>query len=97
VRGFASYLHALDPVHEVPAADLLPQRPLRASPYLYSERDIAALIAATSSLRTPLRRATFATLIGLLTVTGMRVGEAIALDRGDVDLAGGLLQVRHGK
>ena len=97
VRGFATYLHALDPAHEVPAAELLPQRPQRASPYLYSDADIAALIAATSSLRTPLRRATFATLIGLLAVTGIRVGEAIALNRGDVDLVSGRLVVRHGK
>ena len=52
MRGFATYLHALDPVHEVPAADLLPQRPRRASPYLYSDAEIAALIAATGSLRT---------------------------------------------
>jgi site-specific recombinase XerD len=71
VRGFATYLHALDPAHEVPAAELLPQRPHRASPYLYSDADIAALIAATSALRTPLRQATFATLIGLLAVTGI--------------------------
>ena len=68
-------------------ADLLPQRPLRASPYLYSDADIAALIAATRVLRTPLRQATFATLIGTLAVTGIRVGEAIALNRGDADLA----------
>ena len=97
VRGFASYLHGLDPAHEVPAPDLLPQRPLRASPYLYADAEIAALIAATGLLRTPLREATFATLIGLLAVTGIRVGEAIALNRGDVDLRAGLLQVRHGK
>ena len=97
VRGFATYLHVLDPVHEVPAAELLPQRPHRASPYLYSDAEIAALIAATGSLRTPLRRTTFATLIGLLAVTGIRVGEAIALDRGDVDLDAGRLVVRHGK
>jgi integrase/recombinase XerD len=97
VRGFATYLHALDPAHEVPAPDLLPQRPLRASPHLYSDTEIAVLMAATGSLRTPLRRATFATLIGLLAVTGMRVGEAIALDRGDVDLTAGVLLVRWGK
>lgn len=97
VRGFATYLHALDPAHQVPAAELLPHRPHRASPYLYSDTDIAALIAATASLRTPLRRATFATLIGLLAVTGIRVGEAIALNRGDVDLTAGLLLVRQGK
>jgi site-specific recombinase XerD len=52
VRGFATYLHTLNPEHEVPAAQLLPQRPQRASPYLYSAADITALIAATNSLRT---------------------------------------------
>lgn len=97
VRGFASYLHAINPAHEVPTADLLPQRPLRASPYLYSDADIVALIGAAQSLSTPLRRATLATLIGLLAVTGIRVGEAIALDRGDVDLTTGQLLVRWGK
>ena len=97
VRGFATYLHGLDPAHEVPATDLLPQRPQRAVPYLYSQSDVDALITATGSLRTPLRQATFATLIGLLAVTGMRMGEAIALDRGDVDLEHGLLLIRHGK
>ncbi|MHB1329715.1 MAG: tyrosine-type recombinase/integrase [Gemmatimonadales bacterium] len=97
VRGFATYLHALDPAHEVPAAELLPQRPQRATPYLYSNADIAVLMAAASSLSTPLRRATVATLIGLLAVTGMRVGEAIALDRTDIDLASGRLLVRYGK
>ena len=97
VRGFATYLHGLDPAHEVPSTDLLPSRPQRAVPYLYSRSEIAALIGATSSLSTPLRQATFATLIGLLAVTGMRIGEAIALDRGDVDLTGRLLVIRHGK
>ena len=58
VRGFATYLHALGPVNEVPAADLLPQRSLRDSPYLYSDAEITALIEVTRSLRTPLRRAT---------------------------------------
>jgi integrase/recombinase XerD len=97
VRGFATYLHALNPAHEVPPAGMLPQRPQRAVPYLYSETGIAALLAVTGSLRSPLRRATFATLIGLLAVTGIRVGEAIALDRRDVDLTTGRLLVRHGK
>jgi integrase len=97
VRGFATYLHTLDPANEVPATDLLAWRPKRATPYLYSDDDITALIAATTSLSTPLRRATFATLIGLLAVTGMRVGEAIALDCDDVDLSAGLLVVANAK
>ena len=97
VRGFAKYLNAVDSRHEVPPTDLLPQRPHRAVPYLYSDAEVAALIAAADSLGTPIRRATFATLIGLLRVTGMRVGEAIALDRDDVDLTDGWLLIRHGK
>jgi integrase len=97
VRGFATYLHTLDPAHEVPTTDLLPRRTRRATPYLYSDQDIAALVRAAASLPTPLRRATFATLFGLLAVTGMRIGEAIALDGDDIDLNSGLLVVRHGK
>jgi integrase len=97
VRGFAGYLHALDPAHEVPPSDLLPRRSRRATPYLYSEADIAALIGAANGLRFALRQATYRTLIGLLAVTGMRVGEAIRLDGRDVDLRHGVLTVRESK
>ncbi len=97
VRGFAAYLHTLDPAHEVPPTGILPWRTRRATPYLYSDQDIAHLITAAGTLPTPVRRTTFATLVGLLTVTGMRVGEAINLDNSDVNLDTGLLVVRHGK
>lgn len=96
-RGFARWLQAVDPATEVPPADLLPRRGHRASPYRYAEADIAALLAATETLRFPLRRATYRTLIGLLAVTGMRVGEAIGLDRDDLDQTAGCLVVRKGK
>jgi len=97
VRPFAAYLHALDRAHEVPPADLLPHRPRRATPYLYSEEEIAALIGAASGLRSALRVSTYQTLIGLLAVTGMRVGEAIRLDRDDLDTGAGVLTVRNSK
>jgi integrase len=97
VRGFASYLHALDPAHEIPPADVLVRRARRAVPYLYTDREIWALIAATDRLRGQLRRATYRTLVGLLAVTGMRVGEAIRLDRADLDLASGVVTVRDSK
>lgn len=97
VRGFACYLHALDATVEVPAADLLPDRPHRVTPYLYADSQIAALIAAAKSLSTPHRAATCRTLFGLLAVTGMRVGEAIALDRSDFDRRHGVLVVRGAK
>lgn len=97
VRGFATYLRTIDPSAEVPPADLVPWRPCRATPYLYSDADIAALIAAAASLRFPLRVATYQTLIGLLAVTGIRVGEAIRLDHTDLDLPDGVLTVRESK
>ena len=81
----------------MPAAGLLPGRNRRATPYLYSEEDITALIEAAGSLRTLYRAATYRTLIALLAVTGMRIGEAIGLDRDDLDCGNGLLTVRNGK
>lgn len=97
VRGFARYLRASDPRHEVPVENLLPAKFRRAVPYLYSDAEIEALMRAASAIRSPLAAATYRTLIGLLAVTGMRIGEAMALDRGDVELPEARLTVRHGK
>jgi integrase/recombinase XerD len=97
VRGFAAYLATLDPSAEVPPASLLPGGSRRAVPYLYSAADITALMAQAARLRTPLRPATLQTLIGLLAVTGMRIGEVIALGDGDFDPGQGMLLVRHAK
>jgi len=98
VRGFARYLHTLDPAHEPLATDLMGsggwQRP---APYIYSHEEIVALMVAASRLKTRLGSATMRTLIGLLTVTGMRVGEAIRLDRDDLDLEHERLVVRQSK
>ena len=84
VRGFARYLQTLDPAAEVPPSELLPASKYRPTPYLYRDREIVALMAATCGLRPPLRAATFQTLIGLLACTGLRIGEAIRLDRDDI-------------
>lgn len=97
VRGFARHLQTLDPRTEVPPSDLLPRPSLRATPYLYSEADIAALMNAAGALRPPLQAATYRTLIGLLVVTGLRIGEAIRLDRDDLDWRNGLLTVHNSK
>ena len=97
VRGFAVFLHAHDPAHEVPPPGLFPRRRLRAVPYLYSPADIATLQAAAGRLRGPLRAETYTTLIALLAVTGLRIGEALALDDGDIDTGEGMLIVRQDK
>jgi integrase/recombinase XerD len=81
----------------VPPDGLIPRRSSRATPYLYSNEEIAALIAAAGRLPHPPRANTYRTLIGLLATTGMRGGEVIALDLDDVDWAHGLLVVRNGK
>jgi len=97
VRRFAAHLRGINPVTEVPPTDLLPGRTCRATPYLYSEEDIAALMTAATTLPTPHRKAIYRTLIALLAVTGVRVGEAIGLDRDDFYAINGLLTIRHGK
>jgi integrase len=98
VRRFAVHLHTLDPRVEVPPAGLLRSGPRRQTPYLYSQAEITALVDAAGTLPRPLGAATYQTLTGLLAVTGMRVGEAIALDRDDLDADhDGLLTVREGK
>jgi integrase len=95
VRGFAVYLHGLDPTVAVPPTDLLRHGNDRVTPYLYSETEIRALITAAGALRPTFRAATYQTLIGLLAVSGIRIGEAIALDTDDLDPAdGGQLLIR---
>jgi integrase/recombinase XerD len=97
VRGFAKHLQARDPRHEVPSLDRLPYRRPRSAPYIYQPAEITALLAAATTLRSPLMAATYSTLLGLLAVTGLRVGEAVALDDGDVDCRHGVLTIRKTK
>ncbi|MGH2868048.1 MAG: tyrosine-type recombinase/integrase [Solirubrobacteraceae bacterium] len=97
VRGFTAHVHALDPAHELVSQDLLPQRPRRAVPYLYTATEIRALMSASSVIPTPHRAATMRALIGLLAVTGMRIGEAIRLDQGDVDHQRDLITIVESK
>ncbi len=97
VRGFARYLHASDPRHEVPPAELIPYRKIRYEPYIYSDEDVTALLGEAQVIPHPLMAATYTTLFGLLAVTGMRLGEALRLDRDDVDCNNAVLFVRDSK
>ncbi len=101
IRLFAQYLSGIDSRTEIPPLGLLSQRYQRVTPHLYSDIEVARLIKAAENLPgpTPLRAGTYSTLFGLLAVTGMRVGEAIRLERGDVDperqLLTALIGCRH--
>jgi integrase len=99
VRVFARHWHATDPRTEVPANGLLPFRPQRARPYLYSEQEIQELLAAALQLSSGqgLRPWTYYCLFGLLAVGGLRISEALKLERPDVDLGEGILTIRQTK
>lgn len=99
VRGFARYLSAADGRTEIPLPGLLPQRYQRRNPYLFTDQQVLCLIQAAQELPFPdeLRSATYATLFGLLAVTGMRVGEAIGLRREQVDLDQSILTIQRAK
>lgn len=95
--GFASYVKALDPLTEVTPTDALGYRSSRPTPFLFSQDEIARLLATAGELTPPWRALTHRTLFGLLAVAGLRVGEAIRLDRVDVEFGTGLLTVRDTK
>jgi integrase len=92
-RGFAAYLQTFDPATEVPPQGVFPVRYRRPAPYLWSQADIRRLLEAAQALEPPLKAATMQALFGLLAVTGMRVGEVVAVGRDDIDLAAGVICV----
>jgi len=97
IRQFALYAQAFDPRTEVPPHHLICHVSRRPTPYIYSEQDIQRLLEVARTQRHRLSAWTDGTLLGLLAVTGMRVGEAIRLDRRDLDHHRALLVVRETK
>ena len=98
VRGFARHMTGFDLATEIPPLGLVTYRQRWRPPFIYSEADVIDLMAAVPQLiPTPLRAATFQTMIGLLAATGMRVGEAIALVQSDIDWVDGVAIVRASK
>ncbi len=97
VRGFARYLSGIDPRTEVPPLGLMPHRQRWRQPFIYAPADIDAVMSQAQTIVSPLRAGTYNTLIGLLAASGLRIGEAIKLDRNDVDWARGVLLIRESK
>lgn len=99
VRLFVQWLSGIDPAHEVPPRGLLPGQSGRQRPYIYSEGEIASIIAAAKALPSiyGLRGLICSTLLGLIAVTGLRISEALALDNDGFDAGTGVLRVRRRK
>jgi len=97
-RGFARYLSGIEADTEVPPLGLMPLRQRWRPPFIYSPADVDMVRQlARQSIVSPLRAATYDTLIGLLAVSGLRIGEAIKLDRSDLDWNEGVLLIRESK
>jgi integrase/recombinase XerD len=99
VRGFARYQSTIAPRTEIPPDGLLPYRPQRARPYIYTDQEIERLLAATRSLppEGSLRGCKYYCLLGLLSVTGLRLGEALNLKLDDIDLRNNVLTIEKAK
>ena len=105
VRTFARHRIATDPRTQIPMNALLPYNPKRARPYLYSKGEIEQLLHATINMaRSPQQRELCALLprvyyclFGLLSVSGLRLGEARNLELRDVDLKARVLTIRNAK
>lgn len=97
IRGFAGYLHSLDPAHQIPPRDLLTCRKTRPVPYIYTDEQVRALLDACAGMRRHGRRDLYPVLFGLIAATGLRLGEALGLGVEEVDLDGGILTVTRGK
>jgi len=102
VRGFARYRGSSDPRTQIPSPGLLPFQPKRARPYLYSDEEIKRLLRAALEMphryeRGALLPWVYYCLFGLLSVSGLRLGEARNLELQDVDLEAGVLTVRNAK
>jgi integrase/recombinase XerD len=102
VRGFARHRSATDPRTQIPAQGLLPFHPKRARPYLYWDDEIRSLLRA--ALKMPYRYErgellpwTYYCLFGLLSVSGLRLGEARNLELQDVDVEAAVLTIRSAK
>ena len=99
VRNFAKYLAISDPDTQIPPDKVFGSGYVRAIPHIYTPVEISALLAAARTLPpcNELTPHTYATLFGLVACTGLRLSEAVKLDRADIDWERGLLTIRVSK
>ncbi|MBS2963823.1 tyrosine-type recombinase/integrase [Actinocrinis puniceicyclus] len=98
VRGFARHMAGIDPDTQIPPTGLVPYRQRWRPPFIYTDSDIQALMQQTArTIPTAARAATYRTVIGLLAATGMRIGEALRLERSDVDWDDRVITIRASK
>jgi integrase len=99
LRPFTRFCHRLDPASAVAPEKLFGRSTRRVVPHIYTPQEVRHLIAAAA--RWPpagcLRAHSYATLFALLAATGLRLSEALTLERRDVDMKQALLHIREAK
>jgi len=99
VRLFASWLYSMDTLHEIPPQSLIPSHYRRKQPYIYTDEEIRRIIEAANLLssKNGLREITYPVFFGLVSVTGLRISEAISLNNRNVDLQNGIITLYNSK
>ncbi len=103
LRGFYRYAQSRGYTDTAPLPVVLPKRPERVRPYIYARDEMRRLLAAVDSLQEGYRgyrrleSITLRTIVLLLYGSGLRVSEALALNRQDIDLERSLITVRASK
>ncbi len=99
LRGFAVYWKTIDANTELWSENLWPIRYKRKNPYIYSETEIQRLLQGCEELKPEgsLRPKMFKTLFGLIATCGLRLSEALQLQKKDVDLKNGVITIRRTK
>ena len=99
VRCFARHRAIFDSATEIPPEGLLGSAHRRTVPHIYSDAELSILLSAARRLpsMSGLRPQVYATLIGLISCTGLRISEALKLSRRDVDSDDGVLTIRESK
>lgn len=98
LRPFLKHYRQFDPICPVIPLGHCGPGHRRLSPHIYTEAEVTALLAAARELKPDgLRPLTYVTLFGLLAATGLRLSEALGLERTDLNLEAPSLKVRQTK
>jgi integrase len=98
-RRFARFQSAFDPATQVPAPGLLGSSVCRRDVHIYTAEEVELLLPRARNMGAPQPRPgqTYHTLLGLLWCTGLRISEALHLQRAEIDWSTGVLHIARGK
>lgn len=101
LRGFYRYALTRGYVKDSPLPVVTPKQPQPFVPYIYSREELKRLLDGALGYQKhrggQMEPFVIRTLLLFLYATGLRVGEALNLTQGDVDLRAGLVSVRESK